>query len=181
MVKHSNALRRRTKHTHLLPYPDFPLSPHVATRRWYKVIRGRRVYFRPLDDPDAVLERYQRQRFRPCQHPHLTESHFAFRIVVGIAAQVPFDADALYRLVDPKFTGNKMVANWVKHRRWRTVAPWVVACGSGRRQGKHEQQHQRWSKWRNGQGCKPAAHGPQGEQHCPTVSWLGHGPTSPIC
>ena len=86
MVKHSNALRRRTKHTHLLPYPDFPLSPHVATRRWYKVIRGRRVYFGPLDDPDAVLERYQRQRFRPCQHPHLTESHFAFRIVVGIAS-----------------------------------------------------------------------------------------------
>lgn len=37
---------------------DFPLSPHVPTRRWYRKIAGRRVYFGPLDEPKAALERY---------------------------------------------------------------------------------------------------------------------------
>ncbi|MFW6028175.1 MAG: hypothetical protein ACOC9Q_01465, partial [bacterium] len=46
----------------LLPYDDFPLSPHLPTRRWYKVIRGFRHYFGPLDDPDAALAKYLRER-----------------------------------------------------------------------------------------------------------------------
>lgn len=46
----------------LLPYPDFPLSPHLPTGRWYKVINGTRHYFGPLDDPDAALEKYQREK-----------------------------------------------------------------------------------------------------------------------
>ena len=44
-----------------LPYPDFPLSPHLPSNRWYKVIRGTRHYFGPLDDPDAALAKYQRR------------------------------------------------------------------------------------------------------------------------
>jgi integrase len=52
--------KRKTAHTHLLPYPDFPLSPHVPTGRWYKVIRGRRHYFGKLADWQAALTEYQR-------------------------------------------------------------------------------------------------------------------------
>lgn len=48
--------KRRTKHAHLLPYPDFPLSAHPATRRWYRVIRGRRHCFGSLDNPQAALD-----------------------------------------------------------------------------------------------------------------------------
>ncbi|MEX0776403.1 MAG: hypothetical protein WD042_11930 [Phycisphaeraceae bacterium] len=54
--------RRKTKHTHLLPYPDFPLSPHVPTGRWYKVIKGRRVYFGKLADWQSAIDTYQQQR-----------------------------------------------------------------------------------------------------------------------
>ena len=35
MAKDSSTPKRKTKHLHLLPYLDFPLSPHPATRRWY--------------------------------------------------------------------------------------------------------------------------------------------------
>lgn len=45
-----------------LPYPDFPLSPHLPTKRWYKVIRGTRRYFGPLDDPEAALKKYELER-----------------------------------------------------------------------------------------------------------------------
>jgi len=41
---------------------DFPLSPHTPSNRWYKKIRGRRVYFGPLDDPDGALDKYLDQR-----------------------------------------------------------------------------------------------------------------------
>src|SRR5437762_2373172 len=57
-----SSVQRQTRHADLLPYPDFPLSPHPATNRWYKKIRGRRIYFGPLADPDAALEKYQRER-----------------------------------------------------------------------------------------------------------------------
>ncbi|MEM8495809.1 MAG: hypothetical protein AAF663_10540 [Planctomycetota bacterium] len=46
----------------LLPYDDFPLSPHVATGRGYKKIRGKRHYFGPLDDWRGPLDRYTEQR-----------------------------------------------------------------------------------------------------------------------
>lgn len=49
-------------HADLLPYPDFPLSPHVPTGRWYKKIRGQRVYFGKLAEPQAALEKYELQR-----------------------------------------------------------------------------------------------------------------------
>lgn len=55
--------RKRPAHIlKLLPYPDFPLSPHTASNRWYKVIRGTRHYFGPLTDWQAALDTYQAQR-----------------------------------------------------------------------------------------------------------------------
>jgi integrase len=68
MAKKSNASKRSGKAAGrrklspeaaaYLPRPDFPLSPHLPTRRWYKVIRGKRYYFGKLDDPDAALKAY---------------------------------------------------------------------------------------------------------------------------
>lgn len=44
-----------------LPYPEFPLSPHLASGQWYKTHQGVRHYFGKLDDPDAAYERYERE------------------------------------------------------------------------------------------------------------------------
>lgn len=43
----------------------FPLSPHVtkgSLPRWYKVIRGKRYYFGPLDDPGGARILYDHER-----------------------------------------------------------------------------------------------------------------------
>lgn len=42
-------------------YPDYPLTPHPSGQ-WCKKIRGRIYYFGKIDDPDAALARYNRQR-----------------------------------------------------------------------------------------------------------------------
>ena len=55
--------RKRPEHIlRLLPRDDFPLSPHPASGRWYKVIRARRYYFGKLDDPDGALDNYLDQK-----------------------------------------------------------------------------------------------------------------------
>ena len=61
-VKDSTTTKRKTKHAKLLPYVDFPLSPHVPIGRWYKVIRGTRHYFGKIGNWKAALGLYQRQR-----------------------------------------------------------------------------------------------------------------------
>src|SRR5262245_23477985 len=43
------------------PYPHFPLYAH-ATRRWAKKIRGRTHFFGPWSDPDAALDKYNREK-----------------------------------------------------------------------------------------------------------------------
>jgi len=42
--------------------PDFPLSPHTPSGRWYKKVRGKRHYFGPIDNPQAALDLYLLQR-----------------------------------------------------------------------------------------------------------------------
>jgi integrase len=39
------------------PYPEFPLFAHQSGR-WCKKIRGQHVYFGPLDDPNAALQKW---------------------------------------------------------------------------------------------------------------------------
>lgn len=62
MPKSSTRRRLSPEAMKLLPYEDFPLSPHLPTRRWYKVIRGTRFYFGPLDRPDEALAKYETER-----------------------------------------------------------------------------------------------------------------------
>jgi integrase len=45
-----------------LPYDDFPLSPHLPSRRWYKKILGRRRYFGHLENWQEALNKYLEQR-----------------------------------------------------------------------------------------------------------------------
>jgi integrase len=42
------------------PYEGFPLTPHPS-RRWCKKIRGRLHYFGKVDNPEAALERFNRE------------------------------------------------------------------------------------------------------------------------
>ncbi len=61
--KHTTtAPARKTKRLDLLPYPDFPLSPHPASKRWYKTAKGKRYYLGPLDRPEDALAEWMRIR-----------------------------------------------------------------------------------------------------------------------
>ncbi len=62
--------KRRSDHPYLRENPDFPLSPHAATNRWYKVIGQRRHYFGRLDAPDRALLLYRWEA--PYLHQGLT-------------------------------------------------------------------------------------------------------------
>jgi integrase len=52
--------RRGLSVTTAKPYPGFPLTPHPSGR-WCKKIRGKLQYFGKLADPDAALERFNRE------------------------------------------------------------------------------------------------------------------------
>lgn len=44
----------------LKPYPGFPLTPHPSGR-WCKKIKGKLHYFGKIDNPEAALERFNRE------------------------------------------------------------------------------------------------------------------------
>jgi integrase len=62
MAANNSTHPRKRKTDAWLPYPEFPLSPHVATDRWYKTVRGRRHYFGKLADWQGALAKWQEQR-----------------------------------------------------------------------------------------------------------------------
>jgi integrase len=51
---------RRLSATTAKPYPGFPLTPHPSGR-WCKKIRGKLQYFGKLAEPEAALERFNRE------------------------------------------------------------------------------------------------------------------------
>jgi len=58
VIVNSKRSRMSAEALAVLPRPDFPLSPHLPTGRWYKVVRGKRHYFGKLADHEAALKAY---------------------------------------------------------------------------------------------------------------------------
>ena len=56
----AKSTKSRRKSKPKKPYPDYPLYAH-ATGRWAKRIRGKICYFGPWDNPQAALERFNRE------------------------------------------------------------------------------------------------------------------------
>lgn len=54
--------KQPTKLTTDKPTPDFPLTPHRATNRWCKKVRGKIHYFGPLDKPQEALAKWLEQK-----------------------------------------------------------------------------------------------------------------------
>ena len=70
MANQSTTPRRRRRPEKIVQFlkskgldPDtWPLSPHLATNRWYATFESRRYYYGPLDgDPDEALARYNHE------------------------------------------------------------------------------------------------------------------------
>jgi integrase len=53
--------RKRAGPQSAKPYPDFPLTAHPSGR-WCKKVRGRLLYFGPIEDPDGALDKWLRDK-----------------------------------------------------------------------------------------------------------------------
>jgi len=59
----ANSTRKRKPRNHqsAKPHPDYPLTAHPSGR-WCKKVRGKIHYFGPLNDPDAALAKWLREK-----------------------------------------------------------------------------------------------------------------------
>ena len=60
-MSNSSRQRRTRHHQSAKPYPDFPLTAH-PTGRWCKKVRGRIIFFGKIDNPEAALDKWLREK-----------------------------------------------------------------------------------------------------------------------
>jgi hypothetical protein len=60
-VVNSTRERRSRHHQSAKPYPEFPLTGH-PTGRWCKKVRGRVIFFGKIDDPQAALDKWLKEK-----------------------------------------------------------------------------------------------------------------------
>jgi integrase len=60
-MKNSTRNERPRHHQSAKPYPEFPLTAH-PTGRWCKKVRGRVIFFGKIDDPQAALDKWLKEK-----------------------------------------------------------------------------------------------------------------------
>ena len=60
-MKNSTRNERPRHHQSAKPYPEFPLTAH-PTGRWCKKVRGPVIFFGKIDDPQAALDKWLKEK-----------------------------------------------------------------------------------------------------------------------
>ena len=60
-MTNSTRRSRSRHHQSAKPYPDFPLTAH-PTGRWCKKVRGRLIFFGKIDNPQAALDKWLKEK-----------------------------------------------------------------------------------------------------------------------
>ena len=133
MAKQSKPLRGRKRPAKVAAFlrqmnlpPDFPMSPHFPSSRWYKTRNRRTYYFGPLDDPQRALDYYSTQYSNfVAGRDLLPEGETDHRLTVGTAVNAYLTA-AKRRLTAGelkastfdhyKATGTELITEFGRHR-----------------------------------------------------------------
>ena len=99
--------KRVLNHPHLIKHPDFPLSYHAPTQRFYKSIKGRRYYFGA--DPVEAERRYSDER-------HYLERGMPVPTAVGVTVGELVNLWLDDRLKDVK-AGSIQQKTWDEYKR----------------------------------------------------------------